>query len=109
MTVAELIEMLSKMTADLLIVIPGYENGYDPVFEIAQLGLVPQAKLHRWDGVLDTTGIDVKPRKCVVIGQRHVDDDGKMLARLTAADIEAECDDDRALYLPSGWSGHAQL
>jgi len=92
------------MPPDVLVVIPGYENGFDPVLEIAQLGLVPQRKRHSWDGVLDAAGLDVEPRECVTIGKRRSEDFGNMQARLSAADVAAEVDDDHEVYLAVGWS-----
>jgi hypothetical protein len=102
MTATELIGLLRKMPPDALVVIPGYENGFDPVLEIAQMRLVPQRTLHSWDGVLDAAGLDVEPRECVTIGKRS-EDAGYMQARLSAADVTAEHDDDSEVYVALGW------
>lgn len=46
MTVRELVELLKKMPQDMMVVIPGYEGGYDNP-ELSSSTLVPD---ENWDG-----------------------------------------------------------
>jgi len=56
MTVAELIEELNKLPQDMLVLVPGYEGGYDNI-EVQRNGVVVlddnwdgQEKLHWYNG-----------------------------------------------------------
>ncbi len=79
MTVAELIEKLKNMPQDMIVVIPGYEGGYDNP-EITSSTLVPDAnwngtgKNHWYNGRHDTyyemeSEGNVQPVACVVVGR----------------------------------------
>jgi hypothetical protein len=79
MTVAELIEKLKFMPQDMMVVIPGYEGGYDNP-EISSSTLVPDTnwngtnKNHWYNGrhdhyyEMEGEG-NIQPVACVVVGR----------------------------------------
>jgi hypothetical protein len=78
MTVAELIEELNKLPQDMLVLVPGYEGGYDNI-EVQRNGTVVlddnwdgQEKFYWYNGRHATYYKDMEgdePASCVVIGR----------------------------------------
>lgn len=79
MTVAELIEQLKNMPQDMMVVIPGYEGGFDNPM-ITTSSIIPDAnwngksKNHWYNGRHDTfyemeTETDMPTKNCVVVGR----------------------------------------
>jgi hypothetical protein len=50
MTVKELIELLSKEDPDKLVLVTGYEGGFDPLKEVLQIKVKPDPSDNWWDG-----------------------------------------------------------
>jgi hypothetical protein len=50
MTVKELIELLSKENPDKLVLVTGYEGGYDPLKEVRQIKVKLGSSENWWDG-----------------------------------------------------------
>ena len=50
MTVKELIELLSKEDPNKLVLVTGYEGGFDPLKEVLQIKVKPEQDVSWWDG-----------------------------------------------------------
>lgn len=77
MTVSELVEQLSKMPGDLMVVIPGYEGGFDNP-KVSSSKIIPDVnwdgsdKIHWYNGRHDfyyENHSEGQPISCVVIGR----------------------------------------
>lgn len=78
MTVAELIEKLKAVPQDMMVVIPGYESGYDNP-ELTSSFLIEDANWNgknkdnwyngRHDEYYEMDGDDRQPIACVVVGR----------------------------------------
>lgn len=58
MTVKELIELLQKEDPDKLILVTGYESGYDPLKEIRQIKVKYEPTEHWWAGEYEEYPLD---------------------------------------------------
>ena len=50
MTVAELIEQLRQLPADLPVLVEGYETGWDGIHELCTAGVARYRRAQDWDG-----------------------------------------------------------
>lgn len=56
MTVAELIEQLRQLPADLPVLVEGYETGWDGIHELRTAGVMRYRRAQDWDGECRTPG-----------------------------------------------------
>jgi hypothetical protein len=58
MTIGELRHKLEQFDSDLMVVVSGYENGYDEISVIEKVGLVKNAAPAWYDGEYDNGGTE---------------------------------------------------
>ena len=68
MKISELIEQLKKYPADMEVLVPSYEDGFDPVTDCRPLHVVTYEPREWYYGVYDE--VKVKGRETVLISSR---------------------------------------
>lgn len=71
MTVQELIDQLRKLPPTDLVLVEGYENGWDSLIAVEPGRVMPQAPCEEWDGEFEKVALDAtQPSAVLLVGKR---------------------------------------
>ena len=103
MTIADLHDIISTLPDTMPIAVRGYEIGWDPATSVHVSALVPNKKIHWYEGVLTKESVsDVAPRNSLVfLCESQMSKE--VLHRLEAAGINGVYNQDRQRWLSLGW------
>lgn len=71
MTVQELIDHLRRLPPDDVVLVEGYENGWDSLIAVEHGHVTPQAPREEWDGEFEKVVVDAATTSAVLlVGKR---------------------------------------